>query len=85
MSKKKKKNSFWNHRVMAHIYGEEVYFKIHEVHYNKNGIPHLYSEDAIAIQGDTIKSLKWTLNKMKGCLKKPVLYYGERFPEEYLE
>lgn len=85
MKKKKRKNGFWNHRVMAHIYEGEVYFKIHEVHYKKKNIPYLYSKNTETIEGDSVKSLKWTLKKMKDCLKKPILYYGERFPEEYLE
>jgi hypothetical protein len=26
--------SFWNHRLLAHQIGDNIYFKVHEVHYS---------------------------------------------------
>ena len=74
----------WNHRVLAHKYQEEVFFKIHEVFYDENGIPNGYSAEAETIHGENIKEIRWTLNKMKECLKKPILWAGDDFPKEYL-
>ena len=74
----------WNHRVLAHKYEEEIYFEIHEVYYDKNGIPNGYKEKPVTIGGENIKGMRWSLNKMKECLKKPILWAGDDFPKEYL-
>jgi hypothetical protein len=74
--------SFWNHRLLAHQIGDNIYFKVHEVHYS-NKKPTLYSAEPVIIDGENIKTIKWTLKKMKKCLKEPILWAGERFPEEY--
>ncbi len=29
----------WNHRVLAHKDGDEMFFQIHEVYYDKKGKP----------------------------------------------
>ncbi len=74
----------WNHRVLAKIYSSgDVEFNIHEVYYDERGEPNGYTENPVSIGGDDIKSLRWQLNKMKECLKKPILYCGDRFPEIY--
>ena len=74
----------WNHRVLAHLHNNEVYFQIHEVRYDDtdNDIPKHYTHNAVSIGGEDIKSLKWTLNKMQESLKKPILWAGEKFPQE---
>lgn len=74
----------WNHRVLAHKYREEVYLQIHEVFYDENGIPNGYTAEPITIGAEDIKGIRWTLNKMKECLKKPILWAGDDFPKEYL-
>lgn len=74
----------WNHRVLAHKYQEEIYFEIHEVYYDENGIPNGYKEKPVTIGGENIKGMRWALNKMKECLKKPILWAGDDFPKEYL-
>ena len=73
----------WNHRVLAHKYQEEVYLQIHEVLYDENGIPNGYTAEPITIAAEDIKGIRWTLNKMKECLKKPILWAGDDFPKEY--
>lgn len=84
----------WNHRVLAHEspawvpreLGEkpEIYFQIHECHYNEGSeIPHSYTSDGASIGGDDIKEIKWVLDRMKECLFKPILWAGEKFPQEY--
>ena len=75
----------WNHRIMATEYNGEVYFNIHEVYYDENGTPSGYTENPISVGGESVKSIRWTLNKMKECLKKPILYGDDRFPLEYTQ
>ena len=73
----------WNHRVIAHQYeGGEVYFHIHEVYYDHNKIPNGYTRNPVVVSGEDLKSIKWNLNKMKECLKKPILKAWD-FPNEY--
>ncbi len=76
------KKNHWNHRVLAHEQLGEVYLMIHEVYYT-NEIPDTYTEDGIAVGGDNLKEIKWVLKKMNDCLKKPILWAGDKFPEEY--
>lgn len=78
----------WNYRVMAQtqsLPGAEpyMYFTIHEVYYNDQDKPNGYSENAIAPSGESPEELGWTLRKMREAIEKPVLWYGDRFPEEY--
>ena len=73
----------WNHRILAHKQEDNsIYFSIHEVYYTNN-IPDGYTSNPISIGSEDIKGIKWTLNRMKECLKKPILWAGDRFPEEY--
>ena len=78
----------WNHRVLAKEFifenGEkEIYFDIHEVYYDADGKPDGYTKNPILVGGENIKDIKWTLNKMKECLKKPILWGNDKFPEVY--
>lgn len=72
----------WNHRLIAHEDGDETYFQIHEVYYNKKGKPNGLTKEGISIGSDSIKGIKWTLKMMKKCLKKPILSYKD-FPKTY--
>ncbi len=73
----------WNHRILAHEHKGEIYLKIHEVLYDKDGKPNGYTKDAITVGGEDLKSITWTLNKMKECRKKPILWEGDKVPKEY--
>ena len=78
----------WNHRILAteefHLNGEsEIVFSIHEVYYDKEGIPNGSTANAIKVSGDSLESIKWQLNRMKECMKKPILWGDDRFPQEY--
>lgn len=87
----------WNHRVIAYdnieeIYSKtsipapdtpEIYFEIVEMYYDANNIPNGYSENT-TVGGDTIKGMRWSLNKMKEALKKPIISV-KNFPAEYKE
>ena len=74
----------WNHRVLAHKDGDEVWISIHEVYYDKNGTPESYTANGVSVGGNSIKDLSWTLDKMKECLNKPILS-AENFPNIHKE
>ena len=71
----------WNHRVLANDEGIDIHYEIVEVYYNEEGVPkgHFAVAD---VSADTIEGLKWTLDKMRECLDKPVLS-AENFPEKF--
>ena len=71
----------WNHRILAHENNGEVYFQLHEVYY-KEEIPDGYTANPITVGSETLKGIKWTLNKMQEAVKKPILWAGEKFPNE---
>ena len=75
----------WNHRVLAHKQGEDVWFEIHEVYYNEKGTPNGYTSETtpLSVGCDTLEGLKWVLEKMTECLQKPVLWANPNFPKEY--
>lgn len=75
----------WNHRILAHEIDGEIYLQIHEVHYSEKGIPNGYTENAISVGGEDLKAISWTLDKMKECTKKPILWAGDKFPDEYID
>lgn len=75
--------SKWNHRVLAHEHNGEIYLKIHDVYYNEAGIPNSYTENAVSVGGEDRQSIYWTIDKMRDCIKKPILFAGDKFPQEY--
>ena len=74
---------YWNHRVLASEQNGEIYFQIHEVYYDKNDKPDGYTKNSISVGGENIKEINWTLNKIKKCLKEPILWAGSKFPKEF--
>ena len=71
----------WNHRILAHENNGEVYFQLHEVYY-KDEVPNSYTANPITVGSESLKGIKWTLNKMQDAVKKPILWAGEKFPNE---
>ena len=71
----------WNHRILAHENNGEVYFQLHEVYY-KNEVTDGYTANPITVGSETLKGIKWTLNKMQEAVEKPILWAGEKFPNE---
>lgn len=77
--------SHFNWRVMAHtdiLSDNGVYLMIHEVYYN-NDIPTTYSIDGASVGGENLDDLKKCLEYHKEALNKPILWYGDKFPQEY--
>ena len=73
----------WNHRVLAFENKKEIRFQIHEVYYDKEGAPNGYTEKPITVNGTNLNELEWVLEQMKICIGQPILWGGDRFPEEY--
>lgn len=78
----------WNHRVLVTEHklsnGEiETHFQIHEVYYDKDGNPDGCTANPITISGDSLESLEWTIDRIRECLRKPLLWGDEKFPKIY--
>jgi hypothetical protein len=64
----------WNYRVVKHTDSEGItHFGIHEVYYDKDGRPSMYTESAMAPYGETLEELAEDLERMREALIKPVL------------
>mgnify|MGYP001030655988 FL=1 len=72
----------WNHRILAHKDGDEMYFQIHEVYYDKDGKPDGYTANGVSVGAESLDGINWVLDKMKECLEKPILSV-ENFPETF--
>lgn len=73
----------WNYRIMAHEYKNEIFFQIHEVYYDENEIPNSCTKEPISVGGDDLNGINWQLKQMKSSIKKPILWYGDKFPSIY--
>ena len=70
--------STWNHRVIKHdADNDEVYYALHETHYNDDGKPEATTTFPTAVQGDSVEDLRWTLEQMLKALDQPVLNYKD--------
>ena len=72
----------WNHRLLAHKDGDEMYFQIHEVYYDKEGKPDGYTANGVSVGAESLDGINWVLDKMKECLEKPILSV-ENFQETF--
>ena len=72
----------WNYRILAHKDKDNWFFQIHEVYYDKEGKPESHTIEGIKISAESLKGIKWILNKMKECTKKPILL-ADDFPKEW--
>jgi hypothetical protein len=63
---KKMNKMGWNHRILAHKHKDGIYFKIHEVYYDANGKPDIYTVEGVGVD---VKSIKWTVDRMKKRFK----------------
>jgi hypothetical protein len=72
----------WNHRILAHKDGDDMYFEIHEVHYDKQGIPETHTTKGVSVGAESVERISWVLEKMKSCIDKPILS-ADDFPNEY--
>jgi hypothetical protein len=70
----------WNYRLLAHVDGDDYFFQIHEVYYNKKGKPISFTKKGVIPSGSTVNEVLVSLDEMSMCAKKPILS-AERFPE----
>jgi len=70
------------YRLLAHEQDGEIWLEIHEVYFDKNGIIDGCSKDGVSIHGGSVRGIKWNLEKMLLCIKKTILWYGDKFPNE---
>lgn len=67
----------WNHRLMKMKDGEDDFYQIHEVFYDKEGNVESYTKNGVTVGGKDIGEVKWVLREMLAALEKPVLDYEE--------
>ena len=67
----------WNHRLMKMKDGEDDFYQIHEVFYDKEGNVESYTKNGVTVGGKDIGEVKWVLREMLAALDKPVLDYEE--------
>ena len=67
----------WNHRLMKMKDGEDDFYQIHEVFYDKEGNVESYTKNGVTVGGNNIGEVKWVLLEMLKALDKPVLDYEE--------
>ena len=67
----------WNHRLMKMKDGEDDFYQIHEVFYDKEGNVESYTKNGVTVGGNDIEEVKWVLREMLAALDKPVLDYEE--------
>ena len=67
----------WNHRLMKMKDGEDDFYQIHEVYYDKEGNVVSYTKNGVTVGGNDIEEVKWVLLEMLKALDKPVLDYEE--------
>ncbi len=72
----------WNHRILAHKDGDEMYLQIHEVYYDKDGKPDSHTANGVSVGAESLEGINWVLEKMKECANKPILLV-DGFPNEY--
>jgi hypothetical protein len=79
----------WNHRILVTEEENLVdgstyeYFQLHEVYYDDDGIPDGATKNPITIGAETFGGIEWTVDKIKECLEKPILWGDDKFPQEY--
>lgn len=75
--------STWNCRVLAIEHNGDIYLRIHEVYYNKQGVADGYTAAPASIGGETIEEVKEYVLKINTAIEKPILWAGDKFPQEY--
>lgn len=63
----------WNYRVIRTGSGDETELNFHEVHYDEHKVIIGWTENPIPPTSETVKGLRWHLDRMIEALQKPVL------------
>ena len=67
----------WNHRVMKSKDGDDDYYQIHEVYYDKDGKVDGYTDRGTSPCGNSLQELKEDLERMLKSLDKEILDYED--------
>ena len=70
----------WNHRVLVTDYKGTLNYSIHEVYYDEKGEPSSSTVNPVSVSSEEMEGLAWSLEKMKECLEKPVIWGDDKFP-----
>ena len=72
----------WDYRIVRRIHDTgEIFYGIHEVHYDKDQTPVNLTENPQPVVSDEgIEGVRWHLEHMLEALGKPVLDYDKDFP-----
>ena len=70
----------WNYRVMSLDGGTS--FGIHEVYYDPDNKPKVYTLNSVRPHGESLEELKLDLSRMLKAAEKPILT-PQDFPEAY--
>ena len=68
----------WNYRLLKMKDGEDDFYQIHEVYYDKQGKVKGYTKNGATVAGNDIADVKSVLMKMLSCLEKDVIKYEEQ-------
>lgn len=82
MENNKEKYTHFNYRVLYHNDEFEDYVSVHNVYYSGD-TPVAYGDIPVPPVGSDLKELQSFIRFTEEALQKPILYAGERFPEEY--
>lgn len=70
-------HSHWNYRVIKTTYninGDPQYtYAVHEVYYDENKFPDLWTKEPVAFSGDSVEDLNLFVEYLQKALKAPVL------------
>lgn len=67
----------WNHRIVKRAEGDKVYYSIHEVYYNDQGVPESISETPIGVMEESKQDVMITLRRMERAITMPTLNYED--------
>lgn len=73
----------WNVRLLAYKHEDEITLIAHEVFYDEAGAPNGHTKEPTTVRGETVEEILEYLDKVKTATEKPILWAGDRFPEEY--
>lgn len=65
--------NYWNYRIMAKEYKDEVVLDVYEVYY-ENNIPYSYSKEPVVVGVYSLDDINKVLSLMRECLKNQ--YFG---------
>lgn len=64
---------------------DPLLFSIHTVYYDEKGTPLGYSKSPASPVQPTLKMLKGDMDMFKKAFDLPIIWRGEKFPEEFKE